>query len=68
MGQGEQVQELPVAVTTVSQLRNWLEAEHQQLSGLLTGVRFAVNEQFVSDDHELHENDAVALIPPVSGG
>jgi molybdopterin converting factor subunit 1 len=30
--------------------------------------RFAVNQEYVSDDHVLAENDEVAIIPPVSGG
>lgn len=28
----------------------------------------AVNDEFVMDNHYVHPNDTVALIPPVSGG
>ena len=30
--------------------------------------RFAVNQVYVDKGHPLHENDELALIPPVSGG
>jgi molybdopterin converting factor subunit 1 len=30
--------------------------------------RFAVNQEYVDGTHRLHENDELALIPPVSGG
>ncbi len=33
-----------------------------------TPIRFAVNRAYVDSTHVLHENDEVALIPPVSGG
>ncbi len=31
-------------------------------------LRYAVNETFVPDNHELRDGDIVAMIPPVSGG
>lgn len=31
-------------------------------------MRFAVNQEYVSDDHPLRDGDDVAVIPPVSGG
>jgi len=31
-------------------------------------IAYAVNEQFVSPDTQLHDGDVLALIPPVSGG
>lgn len=30
--------------------------------------RFAVNQVYVDKGHTLHENDELAVIPPVSGG
>jgi MoaE-MoaD fusion protein len=32
------------------------------------GLLYAVNRRYVTRDHELHDGDEVALIPPVSGG
>jgi len=33
-----------------------------------TPPSFAVNRLYVDKDHPLHDNDELALIPPVSGG
>lgn len=59
---------LPRTVKTVADLRGFLEEHRSPLRGRLAAVRFAVGDEFVSDDHELHPGDVVALIPPVSGG
>jgi len=32
------------------------------------GIRYAVNEEFVSGDTILQDNDQVAFIPPLGGG
>lgn len=34
----------------------------------LQSLRFAVEEEYQSDDYLLKENDEVVIIPPVSGG
>jgi molybdopterin converting factor subunit 1 len=34
----------------------------------LSRLAYAVNEQYVKPDTELHDGDELALIPPVSGG
>ncbi|MGO4888474.1 molybdopterin converting factor subunit 1 [Anaerobacillus sp. MEB173] len=52
---------------TVAQLREKLSAEYSSLPSL-DNVMIAVNEEFVEDNAILHENDVVAIIPPVSGG
>ena len=36
--------------------------------GKLRSLRFAVNEEYQSDDYVLSEKDEVVIIPPVSGG
>lgn len=33
-----------------------------------TAPRFAVNRRYVDKGYRLHDNDELALIPPVSGG
>jgi molybdopterin converting factor subunit 1 len=38
------------------------------LDGLGGRVAFAVNREYVDRFHTLHDNDDVAIIPPVSGG
>jgi molybdopterin converting factor subunit 1 len=39
-----------------------------QLAGYMPRIAFAVNQNYVQGEAELHEGDEVALIPPVSGG
>lgn len=53
---------------TVDELWSSLLAQHPELAPLTRSVSFAVNREYVERTHRLHENDEVALIPPVSGG
>ena len=43
-----------------------LRAQHPALAE--ASVRPALNRVYVDNTHPLHENDELALIPPVSGG
>jgi molybdopterin synthase sulfur carrier subunit len=55
------------SATTPAALYAELDARHAL--GLATSdFRAAVNDEFVSWDHPLVENDTVALLPPMSGG
>jgi molybdopterin synthase catalytic subunit len=45
-----------------------LERSWPGLSGTSQSLRYAVNQEFVGEDHVLRDGDEVALIPPVSGG
>ena len=45
-----------------------LAEEHPGLQPARSSLRFAVNEDFVDDEHLLVEGDCLALLPPVSGG
>ena len=31
-------------------------------------LRFAINMEYVSENHNLNQNDEIAIFPPVSGG
>ncbi len=53
---------------SIADLRVVLSERYPGLSGALPTIRFAVNEEFATDDTALEANDEVALIPPVSGG
>ncbi len=44
-----------------------LDARHR-LGLSSENFRVAVNDEFVSWDHPLQENDLIALLPPMSGG
>ena len=52
---------------TVNDFKQRLQAEYPTLTQL-NSYAIAVNESYASDDTELHANDTVAIIPPVSGG
>jgi molybdopterin synthase catalytic subunit len=45
-----------------------LAAKHAPIAQLRGRFRVAVNQDFVDDDHVLHDRDELALIPPVAGG
>ena len=52
--------------TTVAALWKALVAEHPALG--VVPVRFAVNQRYVDEGHNLAAGDEVAFFPPVSGG
>ena len=59
--------ELP-KTATVTDLSRLVE---ERFPGVLSSAPFAmvaVNAEYVTEDHFLHDNDEVAFIPPVSGG
>jgi molybdopterin converting factor subunit 1 len=51
---------------TVAELWAELRARFERLP--VEPPRFAVNRVYVDKTHPLHDNDELALIPPVSGG
>lgn len=53
---------------SVEQFAEKLVSHHPELKEHLSGVRFAVNEEFVALSAKVRAGDVVALIPPVSGG
>lgn len=52
---------------TIAGLKSVLKQKYPNLKKL-DSYAFAVNEEYVSYDIFLKENDVVAVIPPVSGG
>jgi molybdopterin converting factor subunit 1 len=66
-GTAEATKEL-AAGSTVSDLWKSLQKEHPKLD--VAGIRllYAVNQSYVTPDHELADGDEVVFIPPVSGG
>ena len=53
--------------TTIANFRAFLLEEYPKLKAYKS-FSIAVNETYVDDNHQLKENDVVALIPPVNGG
>jgi molybdopterin converting factor subunit 1 len=66
-GAGEIAKEIAEG-STVADLWRALQREYPKLD--VPGIRllYAVNQNYVSRDHELRDNDEVVFVPPVSGG
>src|SRR5208283_1801986 len=52
----------------LSDLYHQLELRFPKLGGLRNSLALALNQEYSDAAAELHDNDEVALIPPVSGG
>lgn len=50
----------------ISSLLRRLQSQFHDL--LAMQIMVAVNSEYVQNDHELHDGDEVAIIPPISGG
>jgi molybdopterin synthase sulfur carrier subunit len=71
IGIGEEILDLPGEVATVGDFLEWLSSRGPNYLEALKDrsvVRVAVNQEYVSFDHVLSEDDEVALFPPVTGG
>lgn len=67
-GRAELVVELdPSLPPTVAELRRAIVARHPEL-GSIDHCRFAIDQEFASEDHSVAQASEIALIPPVSGG
>ena len=63
--------ELEVSVpapATGRRLLDQLAAQYPAIAAYRPVIRLAVNQEYVPESVELHENDEIALITPVSGG
>jgi molybdopterin converting factor subunit 1 len=54
--------------STVGALIDTLTQEYPELDQWKNYIRLAVNWEYAEGKQVLHENDEVAVIPPVSGG
>ena len=54
--------------STVADLWKALQRDYPKLD--VPGIRllYAVNQNYVGNDHQLRNNDEVVFVPPVSGG
>ena len=66
-GTGELMKEVPDGAT-VADLWRQLQGDYPKLD--VPGIRllYAVNQNYVSVDHKLSNDDEVVFVPPVSGG
>jgi len=60
--------ELKAKVTTISDVRAHLGLINPEAVYLLKRCRFAVQDEFVTDQYVLTGNEHVVVIPPSSGG
>jgi len=71
VGKSEERLDLPVSVTTVGALADYLRergAGYADAFSDLKRVRVAVNQEHVNFDAPIAANDEVAFFPPVTGG
>ena len=54
--------------SNIQQLRDTLIDQFPHLASLAQISRWALDSEFVSEDHEIRESVEIAMIPPVSGG
>ncbi len=52
---------------SVVNMQQILKKEYSGLTDI-ENYAIAVNEEYVSEEYKLNDNDVVAIIPPVSGG
>ncbi len=67
LGQGHETRNVPSG-TTAGVAFDAIIAETPRLAPLRGRVMLMVNREYVTPDHELNDDDELALIPPVSGG
>ena len=54
--------------STLADLLAHCESRTPQIKDFLAGIALSINQEFAQPGTVLHENDEVALLPPVSGG
>ncbi|MEN8187151.1 MAG: MoaD/ThiS family protein [Bacteroidota bacterium] len=52
---------------TIADFQNILTKNYSGLTDIKS-FAVAVNEEYVTEDYKIQENDIIAIIPPVSGG
>ena len=60
--------ELTASISTISELKIELEKLNPNSKKILQACRFAIKENFVSQEYILNENDKIVILPPSSGG
>ena len=66
-GTGEASKEIADG-STVAELWRQLQKDYPKLDAPGIRLLYAVNQNYVSLDHKLSDNDEVVFVPPVSGG
>ena len=66
-GESEIELDLPETATVAHVVRE-LDRRYSGMMKSGVPIMIAVNAEYVSQDHPIHEGDEIAFIPPVSGG
>ena len=53
---------------TVNDLFEQLQKRYPELRGFERSVLFGIGVDFVDRDHQLNDDDTIAIMPPVQGG
>ena len=56
------------SLNDINDLRKFLIDKRPEAADVLNISRFAVDNEFVDNDHSLKENDNISIMPPSSGG
>lgn len=68
-GRREEKLELPNDVSNLSDLKNWLSAEHTMGDALIEqSIKTLVNQALVLEDFTLKGDEEIGFLPPVGGG
>lgn len=62
---------LPVEVTNVGMLINWLSRrgpQYEDAFEFIEVIKVVVNQTYVLNDHPVKNEDEVIFIPPIAGG
>ncbi|HRP98491.1 MAG TPA: molybdopterin converting factor subunit 1 [Rhodocyclaceae bacterium] len=62
---------LPDGIRTVGMLLDWLPTQDERFRNAfeyIDVVMVSVNSHYADRDHPVHDEDEVALVPPIAGG
>ena len=67
VGRGSDALTLPPGATLADLLARY-QSQFPRLERLLPSLALSINQEYAAAGQPLHEDDEVALLPPVSGG
>ncbi|TKB97594.1 MoaD/ThiS family protein [Pedobacter cryophilus] len=60
--------ETEIVAQNITDLKEQLLQLNPSAKEVINLSRFAVNDAFVENNHQINENDTISIIPPSSGG
>lgn len=71
LGKSQESFEKPSEMTTVEELIDFLKQKdnvHGDIFSKCSQIQVAVNQEIVSKQHAINDNDEIAFFPPITGG